>query len=102
MGWWGGGVGWVAYKNLVPAPVPLELILTGFDWVGFGTGHDNILGLTSQVRWEGHKELPETHAPSQYSALLSRMKSSGVEVEDLYRFVRGSSGPQVVSGEVWG
>ena len=62
----------------------------------------NILGLTSQVRWEGHKELPETHAPSQYSALLSRMKSSGVEVEDLYRFVRGSSGPQVVSGEVRG
>ena len=62
----------------------------------------NILGLTSQVRWEGHKELPETHAPSQYSALLPRMKSSGVEVEDLYRFLRGSSGPQVVSGEVWG
>ena len=44
------GVGWwVAHKILVSAPVPLELILTGFDWVGagglgvwgFGTGLDN-------------------------------------------------------------
>ena len=26
----------VAYKILVSAPVPLELILTGFDWVGAG------------------------------------------------------------------
>ena len=46
MGWGGGGVGWP--KILVSAPVPLELILTGFDWVGmglwglgFGTGLDN-------------------------------------------------------------
>ena len=31
-GWGGGGV--VAHKILVSAPVPLELILTGFDWVG--------------------------------------------------------------------
>ena len=36
----------VAHKILVSAPVPLELILTGFDWVGagpwgFGTGLDN-------------------------------------------------------------
>ena len=36
--WWpsrlyGGGV---AHKILVSAPVPLELILTGFDWVGAG------------------------------------------------------------------
>ena len=34
---WGGGwwvVGWP--KILVSAPVPLELILTGFDWVGAG------------------------------------------------------------------
>ena len=34
---WGGGVvvgWWVAHKILVSAPVPLELILTGFDWVG--------------------------------------------------------------------
>ena len=31
------GVGWgVAHKILVSAPVPLELILTGFDWVGAG------------------------------------------------------------------
>ena len=30
----GGGVGWP--KILVSAPVPLELILTGFDWVGSG------------------------------------------------------------------
>ena len=30
----GGGVGWP--KILVSAPVPLELILTGFDWVGAG------------------------------------------------------------------
>ena len=29
---WGGVV--VAHKILVSAPVPLELILTGFDWVG--------------------------------------------------------------------
>ena len=38
VGWWGGGgVGWwVAHKILVSAPVPLELILTGFDWVGAG------------------------------------------------------------------
>ena len=27
---------WVAHKILVSAPVPLELILTGFDWVGAG------------------------------------------------------------------
>ena len=47
LGGWGGGV--VAHKILVSAPVPLELILTGFDWVGagpwglgFGTGLDNI------------------------------------------------------------
>ena len=26
----------VAHKILVSAPVPLELILTGFDWVGAG------------------------------------------------------------------
>ena len=32
-----GWVGWwVAHKILVSAPVPLELILTGFDWVGAG------------------------------------------------------------------
>ena len=32
VGWWwgGGGVGWP--EILVSAPVPLELILTGFDW----------------------------------------------------------------------
>ena len=43
---WGGVV--VAHKILVLAPVPLELILAGFDWVGtgpwglgFGTGLDN-------------------------------------------------------------
>ena len=30
-------VGWVAHKILVSAPVPLELILTEFDWaLGFG------------------------------------------------------------------
>ena len=29
MGW----VGWVAHKILVSAPVPLELIRTGLDWV---------------------------------------------------------------------
>ena len=36
VGWggWVGGVGWP--KILVSAPVPLELILTGFDWVGAG------------------------------------------------------------------
>ena len=33
---WGGVVGWVAHKILVSAPVPLELILTEFDWVGAG------------------------------------------------------------------
>ena len=38
---------WVAHKILVSAPVPLELILTGFDLVGtgvlgFGTGLDNM------------------------------------------------------------
>ena len=35
VGWGGGGVvvgWWVAHKILVSAPVPLELILTGFDW----------------------------------------------------------------------
>ena len=31
-----GVVGWVAHKILVSAPVPLERILTGFDWVGAG------------------------------------------------------------------
>ena len=31
-----GWVGWVAHKILLSAPVPLELILTGFDWVGAG------------------------------------------------------------------
>ena len=36
VGWWGGGVVVVAHKILVSAPVPLELILTGFDWVGAG------------------------------------------------------------------
>ena len=34
MGWGGGVVGWP--KILVSAPVPLELILTGFDWSGAG------------------------------------------------------------------
>ena len=38
---WGGWV--VAHKILVSAPVPLELILTGFDF-GFGTGLDNFQG----------------------------------------------------------
>ena len=33
---WGGVGWWVAHKILVSAPVPLELILTGFDWVGSG------------------------------------------------------------------
>ena len=27
----------LAHKILVSAPVPLELILTGFDWVGAGS-----------------------------------------------------------------
>ena len=31
-----GGGWWVAHKILVSAPVPLELILTGFDWVAAG------------------------------------------------------------------
>ena len=35
-GGWGGVVRWVAHKILVSAPVPLELILIGFDWVGAG------------------------------------------------------------------
>ena len=35
---WVGWVRWVvAHKILVSAPVPLELILTGFDWVGAGS-----------------------------------------------------------------
>ena len=34
VGGWGGVV--VAYKILVSAPVPLELILTVFDWVRAG------------------------------------------------------------------
>ena len=34
VGWGGVVVGWP--KILVSAPVPLELILTGFDWVGAG------------------------------------------------------------------
>ena len=29
-------LGWWPFKILVSAPVPLELILTGFDWVGAG------------------------------------------------------------------
>ena len=33
VGWWWW---WVAHKILLSAPVPLELILTGFDWVGAG------------------------------------------------------------------
>ena len=41
----------VAYKILVSAPVPLELILTGLGlglWgLGFGTGLDNISSLTA-------------------------------------------------------
>ena len=37
VGWWGGGGGGGGWcKILVSAPVPLELILTGFDWVGAG------------------------------------------------------------------
>ena len=32
----GASVYVVAHKILVSAPVPLELILTGFDWVGAG------------------------------------------------------------------
>ena len=31
-----GGGGVVAHKILVSAPVPLELIFTGFDWAGAG------------------------------------------------------------------
>ena len=37
-------VGWP--KFLVSAPVPLELILTGFDWVGAGPWVFGIWGLT--------------------------------------------------------
>jgi len=41
----------MVHKILVSAPVPLELILPGFDWVGagplgFGTGLDNYLYLS--------------------------------------------------------
>ena len=39
---WGGGVGWP--KILVSAPVPLELILTGIDWVGAGPWGFGVLG----------------------------------------------------------
>ena len=34
----------VAHKILVSAPVPLELILTGFDWVGAGPWGFGVLG----------------------------------------------------------
>ena len=37
-------VGWVAHKILVSAPVPLDLILTGFDWVGAGPWGVWVLG----------------------------------------------------------
>ena len=39
---WGGVV--VAHKISVSAPVPLEQILTGFDWVGAGPWGFGILG----------------------------------------------------------
>ena len=42
VGWGGVVVGW--YKILVSAPVPLELILTGFDWVGAGPWGFWVLG----------------------------------------------------------
>ena len=40
----GGGGVVVAHKILVSAPVPLELILTGFDWVGAGPWGFGVLG----------------------------------------------------------
>ena len=47
-------VGWP--KILVSAPVPLELILTGFDWVGaglgglgFGTGLDKMIKFSTSL-----------------------------------------------------
>ena len=44
------GVGCVAHEILVSAPVPLELVLTGFDWalgvLGFGTGLDKLMKMT--------------------------------------------------------
>ena len=46
MGW--GGV--VAHKILVSAPVPLELILTGFDWVGSGPWGFGVLGRGLTIR----------------------------------------------------
>ena len=49
VGWW-----WVAHKILVSAPVSLELILTGFDWVGAGPWGFGDLGrgLTKSVKIE--------------------------------------------------
>ena len=47
---WGGVVGWVAHKILVSAPVPLELILTGFDWVWAGPWGFGDLGRGLTIR----------------------------------------------------
>ena len=55
----GGWVGWVAHKILVSAPVPLELILTGFDWVGAGPWGFGDLGrgLTIDTNFHFHYSL---------------------------------------------
>ena len=52
-------MGWVAHKILVSAPVPLELILTGFDWVWAGPWGFGI--------WDG---------AWQYQILLSKCRNS--------------------------
>ena len=49
----------VAHKILVSAPVPLELILTGFDWVGAGPWGFGDLGRGLTINMESCKKFHE-------------------------------------------
>ena len=61
VGWGGGGV--VAHKILVSAPVPLELILTGFDWVGAGPWGFGDLGRGLTKVWKRTQNREEPPPP---------------------------------------
>ena len=64
-----GTWGYLAHKILVSAPVPLELILTGFDWVGTGPW---VFGF-----WDGAWQLDSYHNWIGYVILVMVVGGGG-------------------------